>query len=108
MDNMVDQTPETAFRVLANGHRRRLLLALLEHNPQADVTVRDDVRFDDEGVEDLRVELYHQHLPMLERLGVIEWDRGTHSVSKGPNFDEIRPLLELFDRHRGELPAGWL
>jgi len=29
-------------------------------------------------------------------------------VIKGPNFDEIKPLLELLENHEDELPTDWL
>ncbi|WP_436925196.1 hypothetical protein [Halosimplex amylolyticum] len=90
--------------------RRKLLVALLEHNPQNDrpVVVGDG---DGDGaaiaVEQL-VQMQHVHLPKLEEYGFIDWDEDAHEVAKGPNFDEIRPLLELLDDHADELPADWL
>ena len=105
---MGDSVADTAFHALADDHRRRLLLALLEHNPQEEVTVPEDIPLDSEEVEILHSELYHRHLPLLDELGYIEWDHETHMVVKGPRFNEIRPLLELIDRHRDELLAGWL
>ena len=45
-------------------------------------------------LEDLQVELFHTHLPMLEEAGFIRWDRGAHEVVKGPNFDELRQFVE--------------
>ena len=105
---MGDFVANAAFRALANDHRRRLLLALLEHNPQGEMTVPEDDPLDRVEADELRSELYHIHLPMLEELGFIEWDHERHTVGKGPNFDEIRPLLELIDRHRDELREGLL
>ena len=105
---MGDPIADAAFRALASGHRRRLLLALIEHNPQEEVTVPEGVPLDSVEGAELRSELYHNHLPLLEELEYIEWDHETHTVVKGPRFDEIRPLMELIDRHRDELPAGWL
>jgi hypothetical protein len=105
---MVNRTPDGAFRALANSHRRRLLLGLLEHNPQKDLTLPVDIAFESEAADELRTELYHNHLPMLERLGFVEWDHQSMTVIKGAGFDEIRPLLEFIGRHRDELPDGWL
>jgi hypothetical protein len=34
--------------------------------------------------------------------------RKRHGVSKGREFDETRPLLELLDAHEDELPDDWL
>jgi hypothetical protein len=93
---------------LSHIQRRTLLVALLEHNPQNDSPV---IIGDDEGEKEAvneRIKLNHVHLPKLEEYGFIEWNQENNKVSKGLAFDEIRPLLELLDNHRGELPADWL
>lgn len=93
----------------ALGHvqRRKLLVALLEHNPQDDSpVVVVDSEEESRAVKRL-VEMEHMHLPKLEGYGFIEWDRESHEVGKGENFEEIRPLLELLDEHQDELPADW-
>ena len=99
-DDMVD--------ALANIQRRKLLIALLEHNPQDDSPiVIADSDSEANAVERL-VTMHHTHLPKLVDYGFIEWDEETHEVRKGPKFDEIRPLLELLDDHEDELPPDWL
>lgn len=83
------------------------MMGLLEHNPQ-DV---EDVRDANEGREDysdIEIEMVHNHLPLLEELGFINWDRESGDVSTGRKWDEIKPLLELLDDHAEELPNGWL
>ena len=50
----------------------------------------------------------HVHLPKLERYGFIDWNQDINQVSKGPNFEETRPLLEMLVAHEDELPDGWL
>lgn len=89
---------------LAHVQRRKLLVALLEHNPQDDAPV---VIADSDAVERL-VSMHHAHLPKLADYGFIMWNEDTHEVVKGPKFDEIRPLLELLDDHEDELPDNWL
>jgi predicted transcriptional regulator len=99
-DDMVD--------ALADVQRRKLLVALLEHNPQDDApVVIADSDSEADAVERL-VTMQHVHLPKLADYGFIEWNEETHEVTKGPKFDEIRPLLELLDDHEDELPADWL
>ena len=99
-DDMVD--------ALANIQRRKLLISLLEHNPQDDSPiVIADSDSEATAVERL-VTMQHTHLPKLVDYGFIEWDEETHEVRKGPKFDEIRPLLELLDDHEDELPPDWL
>ena len=97
------------FEALSNPYRRQLLVALLAHNPQDD-TDRDplDVVADNIDPEVLEVEMVHNHLPKLEAMGFIEWDRDTDEISKGPNWGDIAPLLVLIRDHQDELPDDWL
>lgn len=95
---------DDALDALAHAQRRKLLVALLEHNPQDDSPV---VLSDTDAVERL-VTMNHVHLPKLEAYGFIEWHEESHEIVKGPNFDEIRPLLELLVENEDELPADWL
>ena len=99
-DEMVD--------ALADVQRRKLLVALLEHNPQDDAPVVIAGSEEEGEAVDRLVKMNHVHLPNLEELGFIEWDRDANEVSKGENFEEIRPLLELLVNHEDELPADWL
>lgn len=99
---------DAVFTALKNHYRRRLLIRLLEHNPQDPVDLPNDVHLGETDRERLNAELYHNHLPKLEELGFIRWDRETNEVVKGPKFDEIRPLLQLIHEHRDELPDGWV
>lgn len=39
----------------------------------------------------------HVHLPLLEQQGYIDWDRRHHEVTRGPRFDELRPLLDTIE-----------
>ena len=96
------------LNALSNVQRRKLLVALLEHNPQevSPVVIIDDDS--EQTAHEQIVEMNHVHLPKLADYGFIEWDRENEKVSKGPAFDEIRPLVELLDNHQGELPGDWI
>ena len=100
---------DAALDALSNPYRRQLLVALLDHNPQDDSN-RDPLHVvsDAEEPDVLQTELVHHHLPKLEELGYIEWDRETNEIKKGPDWEEISPLLELIENHRDELPEDWL
>lgn len=52
----------------------------------------DVLRIDDSAAETLHLELFHRDLLVLENYGFISWDRADHTISKGPNFDEVRPI----------------
>ena len=84
------------------------MVALLEHNPQEDAHVPENVHEGDRELEALQIEMYHVHLPKLEEAGFIEWTKDTHQVVKGPRFDEIRPLLEFLQAHADDLLDGWV
>lgn len=101
-----------AFEALASPYRRQLLLALRVENPQAD----DDLdplnlleqREPTVDRDATRASLYHVHLPKLAEAGFIRWDRESGEISKGPEWEEIAPLLKLMDDHPDGLPDGWL
>jgi len=94
---------------LSNPYRRQLLVALLDHNPQDD-SDRDplDVLSEADEAAVLESELVHTHLPKLDEMGYISWNRSTNTISKGPRWGEIAPLLKLMHDHQDELPDGWL
>ena len=109
-DHPTQTTLDAALSILADRYRRRLLLALLEHNPQDDddPQIPGDVDVEAEDLEAIEIAIRHSHLPKLEDAGLVEWDRERNAVRKGPRFDEIRPLLELMRNHADELPDDWL
>jgi hypothetical protein len=101
---------DVILELLMSRYRRRLLVALLEHNPQddRDPLLPPDTVSTEMDTERLRIAIQHTHLPKLEAAGVVEWDRETNQISKGPEFDELRPLLQLLYDHADELPRDWL
>lgn len=89
---------DNAFSALANDHRRTLLLDLLEENPQdAGVESATSESALTDAEQRAQTEMYHVHLPKLEEYGYIEWDEETNEIIKGPQFEEIRPLLEFVE-----------
>ena len=103
---------DRVFEALANLYRRQLLLAMFEENPQDDDDLdplnllKPGVPTDDLDTTQLNLE--HVHLPKLADMGYIEWDRESGELSKGPNWEEIAPLLQLMYDHGDELPDEWL
>lgn len=97
-------TVDDAFDLLADRQRRTVLVALLEESP-LDVhgLFSDAARETDGGLLQVR----HSHLPKLHRRGLIEWDREAGTVSRGPEFKAIRPVLEVCGAHDEKFPGGW-
>ena len=46
--------------------------------------------------------LYHRHFPKLAEMGLIEWDRETHCVTRGPEYQRLRPLLACLSEYHHE------
>ena len=107
---MIDN--DKLFGALADSRRRQLLVELVTHNPHhvpelsgksQEIANADENLFQQHlassrtvpGVDEELLRLHHVHLPKLADYGFIEWDRDAHVVTKGPRFDEMRPLLEL-------------
>jgi len=90
------------FDILSKTPRRQALFAIREGivDNDADLLMRSSRKEEE-------IRLRHNHLPKLEQAGYIEWDQDTGSISEGPNFDEIKPMLELLETHADELPSGW-
>jgi hypothetical protein len=94
--------------VLRNSHRRRILLAVSDHNPRdEDEFTSNDVAVGDDDFEQVKTQLQHTHLPKLADKGYIEWTPDTETIRRGPNFDDIAPLLMLMVNHADELPDHW-
>lgn len=93
--------------ILADRHRRLLLAALDDHNPQTEVRTPEGVELEREELTALQIEMRHNHLPRLEEAEYIEWDRNLHVVTRGPKFEEIQPVLDMFEKNADELPVEW-
>jgi hypothetical protein len=107
-DGGTDRSLDRMFDALRHPYRRRILLLVSEHNPRdEDEFSVEDLATEDDDLELLTTELYHAHLPKLAEAGYIEWDEEKRTIRRGPNFDEIGPLLRLMTDHQDELPEGW-
>lgn len=84
---------DTIFESLRDRHRRIILLLV----KSGDVETHTDLLHHDvwDGAV-CEVELVHRHLPKLQKAGYIEWGRQTDTISEGPEFDKVEPVLDLF------------
>lgn len=120
---------DTLFHLLADENRRRILFSLCDTDsirlPDA-ILPRGQARSrhpggshsgptpeigsdSDEGARrQMEIQLRHRHLPKLHQAGVIEWDRDTGTVSRGPRFEDIEPVLCLLAANNGRFPDDLL
>ena len=89
---------------LEDDRRRRLIEELVDRDGAEAVSATEAVHDGEEDLEALRIELFHKHLPLLERSDVVEWDRESFDVRKGPDFDQVRTVLATIDGHADGLP----
>lgn len=100
---MLGQRPKAeeadkVFNALTHANRRRLLFELYA------ATEDDCINYTDLSLPENT--LYHVHLPKLEEFGYVEKDRTEETVQRGPQWEEIEPLLELLSSHLSELPES--
>jgi hypothetical protein len=99
---------DDALEALHDPQRRRLLVALLGRNPLDDSPAAiGEVTVDSQEYDRLLLGYHHVHLPKLEALGLIDWDSERGEVTRGPAFEEVRPLVELLDSRAEQLPGEW-
>ncbi|PSP48906.1 hypothetical protein BRC60_06940 [Halobacteriales archaeon QH_1_68_42] len=98
---------DTHLDALRHVDRRRLLLALLNAEEAALPVELDQLEYETAD-RDVLVSFNHNHLPKLEDRGFVDANLDRYSVTRGPRFEEIEPLLELLDTHRDRLPPGWV
>ena len=106
------------FSALTDPVRRYVLYSLDEQETPVSVdrlvtrvaarhTDSDTDVVDEATLTRIRTALHHVHLPKLDEADYIAWDADTHTIRRGPNFDENAPLLRLTADHEDELAAGW-
>jgi hypothetical protein len=60
----------------------------------------------DESTDAELVELHHVHLPKLETNDVIEWDRDEGEITRGGEFETVRPGIVAIADHADKFPTG--
>jgi len=98
---------DRALTALSAPYRRQLLVALQEQDPGDAVEDPLDLVGTDSEQAATEIALVHCHLPKLEEMGYITWNRDTGTVGTGPEWEAIAPLVELLSQHRDELPDEW-
>lgn len=91
---------DTMMGALKRRSSRIVLMTLLGDTTEVDIDTLE--RRIDHG--QIRVQLYHRELPKLADAGYIEWDQETNVVSRGPNFAEVEPLVQLLKEYNTPYP----
>lgn len=83
------------FKMLSCDPRRTLLLRLRDEDPATWVTLPDSAMSPhyDGTRKQMRVALYHTHLPLLERAGYVRWHASPLEARRGPRYGEVEGVL---------------
>ena len=93
------------LKLLSHPHRRRIITRLHDRNPRNEDEFDLEELAGDDELENETIALIHNHLPKLAEAGFINWDQEQRTVTRGPRFEEIAPLIDLMVNHKDELPA---
>lgn len=92
IDSMMD--------ALKSRPRRVILIELLGDTTETSVlTLERQLNH-----EHARMRLYHSELPKLASAGYIKWDNDSDTISKGPKFSEVEPLVQLLKEYDTTFP----
>lgn len=94
---------DAQLQALSTAERRQVLRVLAETGPDDPVDIE---RFADTAATTPLLSIHHVHLPKLEAMGLVDVDHERRVVRRGPNFDDIGPLLRFVDDHADELSDG--
>ncbi|WP_435345748.1 GAF domain-containing protein [Haloarchaeobius sp. HRN-SO-5] len=81
---------DSMMGALTDRTRRVILMALLGGTTETSIATLERELNHEKG----RLRLYHNHLPKLANSGYIKWDKDANTVSKGPKFSEVEPLVQ--------------
>jgi hypothetical protein len=97
---------DQVFRAISAEPRRQIVVSLLdrpsgESVPLPERAVNPNVPADP---GELRLELVHNHLPMLADLGFVEWEKDPFVASRGPRFDEVAVVFDALQSFATDIP----
>jgi len=93
-------TVNGVFDALSVLERRKLLDSLIADSPP-DTAEGSGIQIDP------TLSMYHTHLPKLVNYGLVNWNRESDRVTKGPNFEAASEILSfLKNRSDGLALAG--
>lgn len=95
----VESSLDDAFRALAHDTRRQVLFRLMGPDSNPKISIPEEVHVGSSDIEELHSTLHHHHLPLLNDLEFVTWDEEVRTVSRGAEFDVIRPVLEQLVEH---------
>lgn len=100
-------TLDQLFEILSRQPRRQILDALHEESPRDIHELTDEEFRSEREAEFVELTLRHNHLPRLDETGIVRWDERNGTIRTGPQFEKVRPFLELVCDNQDTLPVSW-
>lgn len=102
----VSENWDTVFKALSAEPRRQLIVSLLDAPADQSVPLPESAAMPNLPVdpETLRIELYHAHLPILEKNGFITYETDPLTASRGPKFDEVAVVFDALHSESVAIP----
>ncbi|WP_340097919.1 hypothetical protein [Salinibaculum salinum] len=94
------------FNALAAEPRRQIIVSLLEAPSDRCLLLPEAANppYALRDPEELSVELFHSHLPVLAAGDYVEWSEDPLCVERGPNFDEAAVVFRSLFDHVSDIP----
>ncbi len=96
LDETTPSSLDTLFKVFSEPIRRETVV-LLRHEDEP-LSVTDLAERLDDDVERTRIALVHVHLPLLDDVGIVDWNSMRESVEFEEFPDEYEGLLNVVER----------
>jgi predicted transcriptional regulator len=88
---------ESTHSILADRERRAIVRALKTNEGSLTVAALTDRLTGRRSKQVIRVRLHHQHLPKMERAGIVDYDQGSGRVSLTPLGRRVGEIAERTD-----------
>ena len=97
---------DRVFNALTAEPRRQLITSLRDAPSDRELTLPEAAMSPRVPMDDaeIRCELLHRHLPLLEDGGFVRWDRDPLRARRGPAFDEVSTVFGALYESVDDLP----
>ncbi|OIB58372.1 hypothetical protein [Natrialba sp. SSL1] len=97
---------DQVFTATSADPRRQIIISLMDREPDQSVALpaaasNPNVPMDSTT---LRQQLVHNHLPLLDDLGFVEWETDPLRAIRGDRFDEVAVVFTALHETAAELP----
>lgn len=91
---------DSMMNILTSRTRRIILMTLVGDTTETSIdTLERKINH-----EYPRVRLHHRDLPKLDDTGYIEWNDDADTISQGPKFSKVEPLVQLLKEYNTTFP----